>query len=110
MQNSQQGLQANQTSQATLTNNTQDLKNPQVSIIVPIYNVANYLKECLQSIVKQSYANLDIILVDDGSSDESLDIALEFAKQDERIFVVSKPNGGLSSARNTGLEFIKGSA
>ena len=86
------------------------MKNPQVSIIVPIYNVANYLKECLQSIVKQSYVNLDIVLVDDGSSDESLDIALEFAKQDERIFVVSKPNGGLSSARNTGLEFIKGSA
>ena len=92
------------------TQRVQGAKAPQVSIIVPIYNVASYLKECLQSIVRQSYTNLDIILVDDGSSDESLNIALEFAKKDERIFVISKPNGGLSYARNTGFEFIKGSA
>lgn len=85
-------------------------QTPLVSIIVPIYNVAAYLKECLQSIVAQSYENLDIILIDDGSDDESLEIALNFAKNDERIFVISKPNGGLSSARNFGLEFIKGSA
>lgn len=92
-------------------NSRQGLKQtPLVSIIVPIYNVAAYLKECLQSIVTQSYENLDIILIDDGSDDESLEIALNFAKNDERIFVVSKPNGGLSSARNFGLEFIKGSA
>ena len=101
-------MQIKQNSQAT--QRVQGVKTPQVSIIVPIYNVASYLKECLQSIVKQSYENLDIILVDDGSSDESLNIALEFAENDERIFVISKPNGGLSSARNTGLEFIKGSA
>ena len=92
-------------------NSKQGLKQtPLVSIIVPIYNVAAYLKECLQSIVAQSYENLDIILIDDGSDDESLEIALNFAKNDERIFVISKPNGGLSSARNFGLEFIKGSA
>ena len=92
-------------------NSRQGLKQtPLVSIIVPIYNVESYLKECLQSIVTQSYENLDIILIDDGSDDESLEIALNFAKNDERIFVVSKPNGGLSSARNFGLEFIKGSA
>lgn len=92
-------------------NSRQGLKQtPLVSIIVPIYNVASYLKECLQSIVAQSYENLDIILIDDGSDDESLEIALNFAKNDERIFVVSKPNGGLSSARNFGLEFIKGGA
>ena len=94
-------------SQNTLTTHEQI---PLVSIIVPIYNVASYLKECLQSIVAQSYENLDIILIDDGSDDESLKIALNFAKNDERIFVISKPNGGLSSARNFGLEFIKGSA
>ncbi len=85
-------------------------QTPLVSIIVPIYNVASYLKECLQSIVAQSYENLDIILIDDGSDDESLKIALDFAENDKRIFVISKPNGGLSSARNFGLEFIKGSA
>lgn len=84
--------------------------HPLVSIIIPIYNVAPYLSECIQSVLTQSYENLDIILVDDGSSDESLEIALEFAKKDKRIFVISKPNGGLSSARNTGFEFIKGSA
>ena len=92
-------------------NSKQGLKQtPLVSIIVPIYNVASYLKECLQSIVAQSYENLDIILIDDGSDDESLKIALNFAESDKRIFVISKPNGGLSSARNFGLEFIKGSA
>ena len=85
-------------------------QTPLVSIIVPIYNVAAYLKECLQSIVAQSYENLDIILIDDGSDDESLKIALNFAENDKRIFVISKPNGGLSSARNFGLEFIKGGA
>lgn len=86
------------------------MQSPQVSIIVPIFNVESYLKECLQSICSQSYENLDIILIDDESTDESLNLALEFAKKDERIFVVSKPNGGLSSARNFGLEMIKGSA
>ena len=99
----------------SLRNLAQDSKQglkqtPLVSIIVPIYNVASYLKECLQSIVAQSYENLDIILIDDGSDDESLKIALNFAENDKRIFVISKPNGGLSSARNFGLEFIKGSA
>ena len=92
-------------------NSKQSLKQtPLVSIIVPIYNVASYLKECLQSIVTQSYENLDIILIDDGSDDESLKIALNFAENDKRIFVISKPNGGQATARNFGLEFIKGSA
>ncbi|TQR27090.1 glycosyl transferase family A, partial [Campylobacter sp. MIT 97-5078] len=86
------------------------MKNALVSIIVPIYNVKAYLKECVQSLINQSYQNLDIILVDDGSDDESLEIALEFASKDERILVLSKPNSGQASARNLGLEFIKGSA
>lgn len=82
-------------------------KNPLVSIIVPIYNVELYLRECLESLINQSYANLDIVLIDDGSLDSSLDIALEYARKDERIFIISTPNLGLGNARNTGLEFIK---
>ncbi|MFG5130582.1 glycosyltransferase family 2 protein [Campylobacter lari] len=84
------------------------MNNPLVSIIIPIYNVAPYLKECLDSVINQTYRNLDIILVNDGSDDESLDIALEYLNKDERIFLISKENGGQSSARNMGLEFIKG--
>ncbi|WP_257938861.1 glycosyltransferase, family 2 [Campylobacter lari] len=81
---------------------------PLVSIIIPIYNVVPYLKECLDSVINQSYKHLDIILVDDGSDDGSLDIALEYLDQDERIFLISKENYGQASARNMGLEFIKG--
>ncbi|WP_442862754.1 glycosyltransferase family 2 protein, partial [Campylobacter sp. W0018] len=84
------------------------MNNPLISIIIPIYNVAPYLKECIESVIHQTYKNLDIILVDDGSNDESLEIALEYLPKDERIFLISKENGGQSSARNVGIEFIKG--
>ncbi|RQO31931.1 hypothetical protein DBR32_03755 [Taibaiella sp. KBW10] len=79
-----------------------------VSIIVPVYNTAAYLKECIHSIRSQSYADLEIILVDDGSTDHSLSICLEAAKQDERIIVLDKENGGQASARNLGLDIAKG--
>lgn len=79
-----------------------------VSIIVPIYNIENYIEDCVQSITNQSYKNLEIILVDDGSSDNSPLICDELAKKDNRIKVIHKKNGGLSSARNAGIEIAKG--
>lgn len=80
---------------------------PLVSIIIPIYNVKDYLEQCLQSVMNQTYTHLDIILVDDGSDDGSLEVAQNYVKKDKRFFLISKKNGGLSSARNMGLEFIK---
>ena len=77
---------------------------PLVSVIVPIYNVENYLRKCLDSIVVQTLKDIEIILVDDGSTDESGKICDEYASQDKRVRVVHKINGGLSSARNTGIE------
>ncbi len=79
-----------------------------ISIIVPIYNVERYVKKCLDSIVVQTYNNLEIILVDDGSTDNSPSICDEYAARDSRISVIHKPNGGLSSARNAALDVFKG--
>lgn len=79
-----------------------------ISIIVPVYNVEDYLKECLNSIINQIYKNLEILLIDDGSSDKSGEICDEFAKNDSRIKVFHKQNGGQSSARNLGLDKSKG--
>ena len=81
---------------------------PTVSIIVPIYKVEPYLQRCLDSIVSQSYTNLEIILVDDGSPDESPQICNEYAAKDNRIKVIHKKNGGLSDARNAGIDISEG--
>lgn len=81
---------------------------PLISIIVPVYNVADYLPRCLDSIVAQTYRALDIILIDDGSTDHSGDICDQYALTDCRIRVVHQPNGGQSSARNAGLDVAKG--
>lgn len=83
-------------------------ENPLVSVIVPIYKVENYLRECVDSIISQSYKNLEIILVDDGSPDKCPEICDEYALKDNRIQVIHKPNGGLSDARNAGIEIAKG--
>lgn len=79
-----------------------------VSIIVPIYNVERYLSKCIESIVKQTYTNLEIILIDDGSTDNCLTICDEYAIRDSRIRVIHKKNGGQSSARNIGLDNCAG--
>ena len=79
-----------------------------LSIIVPVYNVKSYLKKCVESIINQTYTNLQIILVDDGSTDGSQDICDEFAQRDSRIVVIHKENGGLSTARNVGRDRAKG--
>ena len=78
--------------------------NELISVIVPIYNVEKYLERCLDSIIKQTYKNLDIILVDDGSIDNSTKICDEYVKKDSRIKVIHKENGGLSDARNVGID------
>jgi len=85
-------------------------KNPTslVSIIIPVYNVEKYLRECLDSVLNQSYANLEIICVDDGSTDSSPQILEEYAGKDERIQIIRKDNGGQSSARNVGFDVSKG--
>lgn len=79
-----------------------------ISVIVPVYNVRNYLNKCLNSILNQTYKNLEIILIDDGSTDDSGNICDEFAKSDNRIIVIHKQNGGLSDARNVGIENATG--
>lgn len=75
-----------------------------ISVIVPVYNVAKYLKKCIESILNQSYHNLEIILVDDGSNDESSIICDMYAERDSRIKVVHKENGGITSARRAGIQ------
>ena len=83
-------------------------ENPLVSVIIPVYNVESYLKECLDSVVNQSYKNLEIILVDDGSNDGSGAICDDYASGDERIKVIHKKNGGVSEARNLGIKESRG--
>lgn len=79
-----------------------------ISIIIPVYNISDYLDRCISSVLKQSYKNLEIILVDDGSTDNSGEICDNYKKEDKRIKVIHKENGGVSSARNTGLENANG--
>ena len=79
-----------------------------VSVIVPVYKVEKYLDKCIESIVGQTYKNLEIILVDDGSPDNCPAMCDSWAQKDSRIKVIHKPNGGVSSARNTALDAASG--
>ena len=79
-----------------------------ISIIVPVYNVEKYVAECIESIIKQTYQNLEILLIDDGSTDNSGKICDKYAEKDKRIKIIHKENGGVSSARNLGLDLAQG--
>lgn len=79
-----------------------------VSVIIPVYNVEKYLEKCIESVVNQTYYKLEIILVNDGSNDKSNEICEKYKNQDSRIVFINKENGGLSSARNFGLDIAKG--
>ncbi len=81
---------------------------PLISIIIPVHNVEKYLRKCVDSVLLQTYRNLEIILIDDGSTDTSSQICDGYAQKDARIVVIHKQNGGVSSARNAGLEVAKG--
>lgn len=82
--------------------------NYKISIIVPIYNTGIYLKKCIDSLLNQTLQDIEIILIDDGSTDESKDICDEYAKRDNRVSVIHKKNEGVSIARNTGIKKAKG--
>jgi len=82
--------------------------NPLVCIVVPVYNVEKYLEQCMESLVNQTYRNIQIICVDDGSPDKSIDILNHYAAKDSRVKVVTKVNGGLSDARNYGMRYVSG--
>ena len=79
-----------------------------VSIIVPIYNVEQYISKCIESILAQTYRDFELILVDDGSPDNCGKICDEYAKQDSRVHVIHQENSGLSAARNAGIDDAKG--
>ena len=79
------------------------MRNSIISVIIPVYNVEKYLSRCIESVLNQTYRNLEILIVDDGSTDDSLNICRRYEKKDKRIKVIHQDNGGLSSARNKGL-------
>ena len=84
------------------------MKTPEISVIVPIYNAEQYLAQTIESIINQSFKNIEIILVNDGATDSSPAICEEYAKKDKRIIVANKPNGGLADARNYGIDKASG--
>lgn len=79
-----------------------------ISIIAPVYNIERHLRKCLDSLINQTYKNIEIICVNDGSADKSLDILNEYANKDKQIVIVDKKNGGISDARNIGIAKASG--
>lgn len=91
-----------------MTLDNTDPISPLISIIVPVYNVAKYLPQCIDSILAQTYHNLEIILVNDGSTDNSSKICDAYSRRDSRVKVVNQHNSGVSVSRNTGLDASNG--
>lgn len=79
-----------------------------ISVVIPVYNVEKYISACLKSVIVQTYEDIEIIIVNDGSTDNSLNICEEFAKADKRIKIITQENGGISAARNTGIKYACG--
>ena len=84
------------------------MNNEMVSVIIPIYNTQKYLKRCMDSVIEQTYQNIEIILIDDGSSDNSLEICKKYQENDKRVYIISGKNCGVSHARNLGIDKAKG--
>ncbi|MCI8536577.1 MAG: glycosyltransferase [Hungatella sp.] len=84
------------------------MSNELISVVIPCYNLAGYTRKCMDSIIKQTYTNLEIIVIDDGSTDETPDILAEYAKKDKRVVLISQANAGAGEAVNRGIEFAHG--
>ena len=84
------------------------MNHPKVSVILPVYNVEKYLKQCMDSIVNQTLKDIEIICVDDGSTDASLSILKEYEKEDDRVKVICQQNAGAGAVRNNGLSIATG--
>ena len=84
------------------------MSKPLVSVIIPAYNAANYINDCLFSIQNQTYSNLQIIVVNDGSNDNTIELVTKIAESDERIVLINQDNKGCSAAKNKGLQYFKG--
>ena len=82
--------------------------NALISVVVPVYNAQGYLSDCLESLTRQTHKDLEILVIDDGSKDESAALCRQWEKKDGRIRLIQKENGGVSSARNLGLEQARG--
>ena len=82
--------------------------NPLVSVVIPVYNVENYLRQCMDSVVNQTYCNVEIVCINDGSPDRSIDILREYEQKDKRIKIIEIENQGLSGARNVGTAYCTG--
>jgi len=84
------------------------MKTPKITIIIPVYNTEKYVEKCIESIINQTYKNLEIIIVNDGSTDNSYNICKKYCEIDERIILLTQDNQGLSVARNNALDIATG--